>query len=207
MYTKIPYNFAMSKYPKRYWLTFLYTFPADILVFILVLVIWALWGTKLHWCNGLWCELKPDSWPTRSWYRYKYKGKYTLIPPQYRKEYGTWITWAGTTFGHGGFYGPTYSGSKGVDTDTEFHEHIHVEWFECATLYSFLVSVLLFVLLRNQLTTALISSISLWTIGSLLFTAGNWFQAWMRGEDPYRGSIHEEAAYALTELWNKKTTE
>ena len=125
----------------RYFLIYLFTFPSDIFAWLTVLFIWMFWGTKLEWCEGLWCELKPNSWPTRTWYRCKKDGKPIKLPEHYVSVHGTWVTWGGTCFGHGGFYGPGKAGGKGIDTRVEYHEHVHTEQSEVAMLTSFLTAL------------------------------------------------------------------
>jgi hypothetical protein len=164
----------MNRRPLRYWLTYLWTAPWDLaVVWPTVLLIWLLWGRKLHWLDGVWCELKYDSWPSRTWY----KG------------------WGGTTLGHGGFYASGFTGDKGLDTSTEIHEHIHVEQYEAAMLGSFLVSVVAFLIFHSWWFC-----LGAWSSGYLVMGISNWLQAWFRGESLYMGSAHEESAYAQTKL-------
>ena len=173
----------MKKRPKRYLLTYLWTFPWDILSWLAVLFLWLLWGTKLHWLEGLWFELKEKSWPMRTWY----KG------------------WNGTCFGHGGFYAPGVSGGEGVDTATEYHERIHSEQYEAAMLVSLIFGVVAgFVLWSLQYPeVALWTGGIMWIVGGLLHTCAAFFQAWIRGENPYRGSTNEESAYSQTREWEE----
>lgn len=121
-------------------------------------------------------------------------------PVSVQAERGEWFTWGGTTLGHGGFYGPGSSGGKGIDTEIEFHEHVHVEQFVAAMIMSLVQALisLLFVGLSGDWTTGVQLALVLWVIGGFLFAAAGWLTAWLRGEDPYRGSFHEEAAYSLT---------
>ena len=39
-----------------------------------------------------------------------------------------------------------------------------------------------------------------WQSGWLIFLTTRWIQAWIRGEDPYWDSTHEEAAYAIQKV-------
>jgi hypothetical protein len=174
----------MNKYPKRYWLTYTYTWPFDILIWVAVLVLWALWGTKLHWLEGLWFEFKPNSWPMRTWYK----------------------RWAGTTLGHGGFLAPGRAGKEGIDTSTEFHEHIHVEQYEGAMFQSFIYGVTVFTVLTcfsHSLAGEIIGG-AIWLSGGMLSYGCSATQAWLRGESWYMGGTKEESAYAQTKGWNKK---
>ena len=174
----------MNKHPKRYWLTYSYTWPYDIITWSIVLFIWLLWGTKLHWLEGLWCELKPKSWPMRTWYK----------------------EWAGTTFGHGGFYAPGKAGEKGIDTATEFHEHVHVEQYEGAMLHSFIYGVTAFLTLAycGHIFTGVVGGSVIWLSGGALSYGCSAIQAVLRGEAYYLGGTKEESAYAQTEKWKKK---
>lgn len=190
----------MKKKPIRHIIIYLWTLPLDIIAWLTVLFVWLFWGTKLHWLEGLWCELKPDSWPTMTWYRRKIKGLHKINPPEFQKEYGTWLTWGGTTLGHGGFYGPGRSQGSGIDTVVEYHEHIHVEQAEVSMLITFIIGLFIFMylLMLENVHNALIAGILVWISGCFLFAAGGWVTAWFRGEDPYMGSQHEESAYAQT---------
>lgn len=171
--------------PWRYVFVWLVTLPWDILVYLAVLAFWALWGQKLHWETGLWCELKPNSWPMRTWYaRY----------------------W-GTTFGHGGFYAPTKSGGEGLDTHVEVHEHVHVEQYEVSMFIGFVLGLSLFGIfnyLKMNLLTSSFIALGVWMSGFMLFIASGWIVAALRGEHAYRGSQHEEAAYALVEQYERE---
>ena len=189
------------KRPLRYALVFLWTLPADLIVWLVVFLIWALWGTKLQWVSGLWCELKPKSWPARSWYRYRKNGK--VLPNKFekREKYGYWLTWGGTTLGHGGFYGPGRTEGEGIDTKVEYHEHIHVEQFEVAMLTAFIIGAALFahLAITQDWVSGLIGGGAIWIAGFFLKALSGWVTAWFRGESPYWGSTHEESAYAQTD--------
>ena len=163
------------------WITYLYTLIWDIPIWILIILMWALWGTKLQWNEGLWFELKKGS----CFYRSIYEG------------------WGGTTLGHGGWYAPHYTGGKGIDQPVEFHEHVHVEQYEAGMLRSFIWAVAVFILLfkLGHLQEAIIAGLAFWFSGGLMTWIPNWLQAKVRGEKAYLGSHHEEAAYARTREW------
>lgn len=160
--------------PRRWLLTFLWTWQADLISFTLTLLIRLMWGRTLFWADGLWTELREYSWPRRTWY----------------KGFG------GTTFCHGGFV------SYDMRDRVIPHELHHVEQIEARMLAGFVLG----------LTSA---AITLWFGASNLHAIlalevpwfGSWIvnylaslaQAYLRGEDPYRGSHLEEAAYALTD--------
>jgi hypothetical protein len=42
-----------------------------------------------------------------------------------------------------------------------------------------------------------------WFLGYVVMGLSNFIQAWFRGEPMYMGSIHEESAYAQTELYKR----
>jgi len=191
----------MEKRPWRYWLLWLYTFPVDLLVTLFVLLMRLFWGHRLDWNEGLWCELRPDSWPTRTWYRYKVNGAYVELPAYQQGRFGRWKTWGGTTLGHGGFYGPGRLGDKGLDQSVELHEHVHVEQYEVAMFVTLILGLAVYLLTAYASLPVWGLCIGVWLSGYLLMAIGGWFVAWMRGEKAYAGSAHEEAAYALVEQY------
>jgi len=189
--------------PWRYVLVYLWTLPNDIIAWLTVLFVWLCWGTKLQWIGGLWCEIKPQSWPAQSWYRIKRaNGRHILNPLSKSEQYGTWRTWGGTCLGHGGFYGPGRTRGPGVDTGVEYHEHVHVEQSEVIMLVMFLeaLGVFTYLTVTQDIERAAIVGLIIWLSGIFVNALCGWIVAWMRGEDPYRGSTHEESAYAQTEV-------
>lgn len=142
------------------------------------------WGENLHWetppsprAGGpvLVCELRKDSWPVRTWY----------------------AKWGATTLGHGIFYSHDQLRS-GTWLPIQTHEHVHVEQFESYMVAAFLTSVwvsIVYAALGHWLA-ALVVWLLVWWLGGVVTHAGAWFAAWCRGEDPYRGSAHEESAYS-----------
>lgn len=86
---------------------YLVSLPADIIAWLILLIVWALWGHQLQWRHGvLCCELKPDSWPQRTWY----------------------AAWGGTTFGHSIMFAKGHLEHPPIWV----HELVHVEQFEAA---------------------------------------------------------------------------
>ena len=183
-----------------------------------VLLIRLFWGMNLRWeappnakesgaGPGLWCDLKPNSWPTRSWYRHKSDGEYRELPESYHAIWGKWSTWGGTTLGHGGFYSPVSSknlvwngGDMALEeswTDTEEHENVHVEQFEASMLRSFITGLGAGTELTafGHFIAGPITFLFIWWMGYWMMGIANWATAGLRGEDPYRGSHHEEGAY------------
>jgi hypothetical protein len=173
----------------RHIVLFVLCLPFNLIVgWPVVLFIRAAWGTNLCWENApksgglpaLTCELKPDSWPARSWY----KG------------------WSATTFGHAIFYASderVYAVDGKWGTVQE-HEHVHVKQFESAMVGHALLGLLVgapleFVSFEAGIAVAL----SIWFLGFLVFLVGGWLGALLRGEPVYRGSAHEEAARSRVE--------
>jgi hypothetical protein len=150
-----------------------------------VLFIRAAWGTNPRWeiaptsggLPALTCELKADSWPSRSWYK----------------------NWGATTLGHAIFYasGERVDGAWGT---VQSHEHEHVEQFEGAMCGHAALGLLLFVALAwVDLGAAFAVGLTVWFLGYLVFLVGGWLGALLRGEPVYRGSAHEEAARSRVE--------
>ena len=152
-----------------------------------ILLIRLFWGENLRWemppkprPGGavLACNLKPGSWPARTWY----------------------ARWGATTLGHGIFYnaGRAEAGKWGR---IQIHEHVHVEQFEVAMFGSFLSGAFTYAILSGleHPGYAVLTWVLLWWAGYLLMGVGGWLVAFMRGEQPYRGSAHEESAYAQTD--------
>jgi hypothetical protein len=147
--------------------------PWDIAVWLIILFSYLFWGDKLFWEDGLWCEFKKDSWPMRTWYK----------------------EWNGTTFGHGGWLRYNYL------EKTLNHELIHVEQFEANMLFTFILAVfaLCIGLLHAIYIPTFITCSVVWLLGGFPWAA-NWLTAYLRDEDFYFGSIHEESAYSQIEL-------
>jgi hypothetical protein len=193
--------------PRRRLLTYFVGLPNDLLFgWPAVFLIWLFWGTGLRWeREALICQLKENSWPARTWYRVK---RYNPITG--RREYvritggladGQWLTWGGTTLGHAIFYGVHRRLAMHPRdwTSLQVHEHVHVEQCEASMLRSFLVALGIGIelWLLGHPTAAIVSALVIWTFGYWAMGIGGWVTAWLRGEDAYRGSHHEEAAYAI----------
>jgi len=169
--------------------TFLVALPNDLLVgWPAILLIRLFWGEHLRWEDeALVCQLRKDSWPARSWYRHKVDGKYE------KRADGSWRTWGATTLGHAIFYGPGHAlrGAPEHYLRIQRHEHVHVEQCEEAMLRSFLAGVAVAIATHHHVLAA-----AIWTFGYIAMGTCGWAVAWLRGENPYRGSQHEESAYA-----------
>lgn len=161
--------------PKRWALTFLWTFPVDIVVWMMVVAVLVLWGAKLFWLDGLWVELRAKSFPDKQW--------------------GS--RWLGVTLGHGGILAAGRAGGPGADTKTERHELVHVEQFEANMLTGFVLGLLCAVtfLVDGCQDAALVSGLLVWILSWPLGYAAAAAQAYLRGEDQYSGNHLEESAY------------
>ena len=192
--------------PIRRLLTYFVSLPNDIFAWLAVFLIWLFWGEDLHWeRDALVCRLKENSWPTRSWYRVK-----RFNPITNKSEYvritggladGQWQTWGGTTLGHAIFYGPNrrLADEPRNWEPLQVHEHVHVEQCEASMLRAFLIAAgvgpELWAL--GHPVAALATFLIIWATGYIFMGVGGLTTAWLRGEDAYRGSHHEEAAYAI----------
>jgi hypothetical protein len=160
-----------------YMFVWLFTLPWDVVAFLIVLLTRVFFGQRLFWENGLWCELK------HSWWTKRYNG---------------------AAIGHGGILSPGMSGSAGVDTTTEFHEHVHVEQFEVSMTMSFIFSFLFFLVsffISGEVS--IFAPALVWLLGYPVFILSGLFISFLRGEHPYFGSQHEEAAYALAKAYEE----
>ena len=162
---------AIEGKPRRWWLTLIWTWQADLVSILVALVFRVLWGRDLFWADGIWAELKEHSWPARTWYK----------------------RWNGTTLCHGGFI--SFGKHKCIP-----HELHHVEQCEARMLAGFIIglaSAAVTLFFDRNPWHALIALelpwFGVWPLGYLASLA----QAYLRGEDPYYGSHLEEAAYAL----------
>ena len=150
----------------------------DVAIWILILFMRFAWGRQLCWNDGLWVELRGNSWPVRTWY----KG------------------YSGTTLLHGGILGPGCAGGQGIDTDTEEHESVHVEQAEAAMLAGLLFGlypVLMAALGESSMGTAIATGCSIWLSSWPVYYIAASITAVLRGEKAYRGNHLEEAAYNI----------
>jgi hypothetical protein len=73
------------------------------------------------------------------------------------------------------------------------HEHKHCEQYEGACLTATLLAVVALVLGASWLV-----AVAIWAPAPWLYMLSGYVVAWLRGEDPYAGSVNEESAYALS---------
>lgn len=198
---------------KPWYRVFLYLvcLPWDLVTWPMILLIRLFWGENLRWereptqgSPALTCDLKPYSWAARTWYARKYKinGKKTKVEnhPDVQDVYGKYRTWGGTTLGpHAIFYGPGRR-VEGKWWAVQQHEHRHVEQGEAAMMQGFMFGLPVFISAMIMSTWLWIMALVMWTLGYVSMTA-NFFVALLRGEEAYRGSHHEEAAYDNDDLW------
>lgn len=190
---------------KRHWILYVLCLPWNILIaWPIVLFLRLFWGKDLRWetpppyerAKGggggpcLTCQLREGSFPVtpgrfpRGWYYHKATNR----------------AWGGTALGHAVFYGPC-GRFKGVDwVRTQAHEHVHVEQFEVSMLRSFIVGMIPGAVLSasGHPIAALTTFLVVWTTGYLMMGAAGWLTAFLRGEEAYWGSTHEESARAQT---------
>lgn len=171
-----------KKKPLRYVFAWIATLPFDLLLWLVLLIFLPFIGGKFTWNNGLWLVLKP--------------GKL------FSKQISAWTTnYGGVTLAHGGFLSPGREGEDGIDTTTELHESVHVEQYEVAMLLGLMLAVVVFVggLVSGNLLFG--PAVAVWSASYFLLVVSGWAIAYLRGEDPYRGSQHEESAYSLVEKY------
>lgn len=179
----------------KHWVLYFICLPWNLTIaWPAVLLIRLFWGKNLRWETPplpehggpvLTCELRAGSWPARSWY---------VI---YRDSDGHPHTWGGTTLGHAIFYGVDQLVTDRW-TALQRHEHVHVEQYEACSLAAFIHGTLVGIVVAalGHWEAGLTLWMLLWWSAYLLKGTGGWVAAWLRGEDPYRGSTHEESAYA-----------
>lgn len=179
---------------KREWLIYVACAPLILATWPVIMLMWILWGQKLFWDVGPWFELKPNSWPARTWYRVKIDGEYkknTLHP----EIYGQWRTWGGTTLGLGGFLGPARK-SEGL----MIHEFVHISQYIVGCILGLMIGSIVFVFTGNILL-----SLSAWSFVPYLWFAASFALAWMRGSNKpmelYRNSFHELVARAIRQCY------
>lgn len=183
--------------PRRHWFVYICSISWDIISWIVILVMWLLWGEKLEWSEGLWFRLKPGSWPARTWYRYKVDGEFVLNQPENWEVHGKYLTWGGSCLGHAGFLGPGYGGGPGIDTRVERHEHVHTEQFEVSMMISFVINALVIMTdIFSGVDPNWILHLVLWCCGWIIFYFCGGVVAWLRGENFYIGNTFEESAYS-----------
>lgn len=188
---------------------YLICLPWDVLTWPMILAIRLFWGENLRFekepTQGgpvLTVDLKPYSWPCRTWYAIKVNRKKVENRLDVQDTYGKYRTWGGTTLGpHAIFYGPGRR-VEGKWWEIQQHEHRHSEQGEAYMFAALMFAAPVFIysmVYGNQLW---IMSLIMWTLGYVSMTA-NFLVAILRGENPYRGSHHEEAAYDNSNLFKR----
>ena len=192
---------------KRHIVLYLICLPWDLVAYLTVLLIRLFWGKGLRWetppyskdMGGgpcLTCQMKEGSLPVR-------KGRWPVGWYLRDREADVPTPWGGTTLGHGIFYGPFGRYDEDPNnawTRTQEHEHYHVEQHEAAMVASVITGLATFIVLLalGHPVAATALGVPLWGSGYLLMATGGWLAALLRGESAYRGSQHEESAYAQT---------
>jgi hypothetical protein len=147
--------------------------PNDLAMLLVLLFVRIFWGSFFFKKDGyLWVILKEKSWLRRTW------GK----------------TYSGVCLGHGGILVAPIENLLA-------HELVHLEQHEVAMMKSLfhasVASVICAIFCSYQIASIIFCSV--WFTGYLFFLFSGWIVAAMRDEDPYKGSSHEEAAYAIAE--------
>lgn len=169
----------MKKFPKRHTVVWVATILWDCVSFLIVLFLHLLGGKRLEWCDGLWTIIKQDSFL-----------KHTLFK-----------TTSGGCLGHGGWIAEDNAGKEGLDTSTEFHEHVHVEQYEYSMCFVLLINLInVFFGFYYGYINHLWYLVLIQLLGGVFSIGISVVVTYLRGEDIYWGSSHEEAAYARTAI-------
>lgn len=165
------------------YIPYVWTWPFDVVIWLVWLLLCSLWGENLRWEEGcLVFNWRSGSWPARTWYR----------------------PWGGTTLGHAIFYNWYVKTEPDVENfePIQVHEHVHVEQYEAWMLASCVIGLVVQLtvgLAHGQWVTGSVLGGIIWFLGYAWMGVGGYLTAIVRGEDAYRGSQHEEAAYAIEE--------
>jgi hypothetical protein len=150
------------------------TLAPDIVGWIMVLAIHAMWGRRLFWYKGaLFSVIQDESWPRNK-----------------EKFWGGWYAdWGGTTLtAHA-----IMLSEGGMNTRTVEHELQH----------SRQMVVRGFALLLPAVVVAIFYSwwlgLLIWTVSGLLISFGSFFESWTNGGKAYKDNVQEQHARAMTE--------
>jgi len=174
----------MDKFPRRHILVYAATIWWDIICWMIVAVLRVIAGKRLEWVNGLWVIIDDKSWFKKT----------------FLEGYG------GGTLGHGGWISEWCSGESGLDSQVEFHEHVHVEQYEFAMVDIAIVNAItLFAsLIFGASYQVVLVAMLIQMFGGMTSILSSVIVTKLRGEHAYRGSSHEEAAYAREAIWRKE---
>lgn len=151
----------------------LVTLPQDLVGWLLVLIIHAMWGRRLFWYKGaLFAVIKNDSWP---------RNKEKVLGGWYAKWGGTTLTAHAIMLSEGG-----------MNTRTVEHELQHSRQGVVRGL-AFLIPSLLFMIFWSWWFGLIV-----WAFASLLISVGSFFESWTNGGNPYRDNVQEQHARATT---------
>jgi len=165
----------IMKFPKRYYLTLLWTWQVDLILWFLTATVFRpLFGANLHW-EGLVLQCERKS------------GKHFL---KIRS-----LIISGMSLGHVALYSKGKTKDKGLDTKIELHEHGHTEQWEGNMLFSTLISALItvFALVAGVFYQFLYLILFVWLFGGYAIYFARGLQAGVRGEDLYKGNTDEES--------------
>lgn len=151
-----------------------------------LLFLWFLWGTKLRWSGGVWFEFKKDSWPARTWF----KGQDYL------------------SFGYGGGYYPGRSGIKSFeDPKEETPLSLALRQTESATLLGLLISASVAVnsIIHGQSQNWLFL-FCIWFFSGSGFVLSSMLVAFLRDKKSDNGPTIEDEIHGLVESWEQHKT-
>lgn len=167
-----------SKFPKYYYLTLLWTWQSDVVLWLFTaLVFRPFFGKNLHFIGLiLQCERR---------------GKDYLFKLGKRK-------FGGMNLGHVALYEDGATKGEGLDTCVERHEHGHGEQWEGNQLFSTLValSITVISLCTGTFWQFIYLVIPIWVLGGFGIYFARGLQAGIRGEDIYMGNADEESMYS-----------
>lgn len=163
------------KFPYYYYLTLLWTWQIDIVLWLFVVLVFRpFFGKNLH-IEGLvlQCERKNKN------YLFKF-GKYEFD---------------GINLGHVALYKQYATKANGLDTNIERHEHIHCEQWEGNQLFSTIIALMITMLslITSTFWNFVYFIAPIWMLGGFGIYFARGFQAKIRGEDIYAGNIDEKS--------------
>lgn len=151
----------------------LVTLLPDLVGWLIVLIIHAMWGRRLFWYKGaLFTVIKDDSWPRN---KNKFWGGW------YAKWGGTCLTSHAIMLSEGG-----------MNTRVVEHELQHSRQQVVRGLAFLIPSI--FVMIFWSWWFGLL----IWGFGGLLISIASFFESWSNGGDPYRDNVQEQHARAAS---------
>ncbi len=167
----------MNKFPKRYFLTLIWTFHTNLIVWSISYLLFGLILSCKHFWTGLVLQFQIDKD-----YLLKFKNK----------------KFTGLNLGHTVIIVSRKANKDGIDTSIEKHEHGHAEQWEGNCLFSFLIASVVFSIsiFVGNLNAFLYFILFVWFFGGYVIYFCRSVQAWIRGENIYSGNADEESMRA-----------